>query len=53
LGRRAAELVLGEMRALEDGEPHRHIQERFTPVLVARSSSSRPAVGQPMLQESS
>jgi len=41
LGRRAAELVLGEMRALEDGEPHRHIQERFTPVLVARSSSSR------------
>ena len=39
LGRRAAELLLNEIQALESGEPHRHVQERFTPALVVRSSS--------------
>jgi len=39
LGRRAVELLLGEIQALENGEPHQHIQERFTPALVVRSSS--------------
>jgi LacI family transcriptional regulator len=39
LGRRAAELLLGEIDALDSGEPHQHIQERFTPALVVRSSS--------------
>ena len=39
LGRRAAELLLGEIQALESGEPHQHVQERFTPALVVRSSS--------------
>jgi LacI family transcriptional regulator len=39
LGRRAAELLLSEIQALESGEPHQHIQERFTPTLMVRSSS--------------
>jgi LacI family transcriptional regulator len=39
LGRRAAELLLDEIRATENGEPHRHVQERFTPELVVRASS--------------
>ena len=39
LGRRAAELLLSEIQALDNGEPHRHRQERFTPSLVVRSSS--------------
>jgi len=39
LGRRAAELLFGEIQATEAGEPHQHIQERFTPALVVRSSS--------------
>jgi LacI family transcriptional regulator len=39
LGRRAAELLLSEIQALDSGEPHQHIQERFTPALVVRSSS--------------
>jgi LacI family transcriptional regulator len=39
LGRRAAELLISEIQALESGEPHQHIQERFTPTLMVRSSS--------------
>lgn len=39
LGRRAAELLFSEIQAIEGGEPHQHIQERFTPSLVVRSSS--------------
>ena len=39
LGRRAAELLFNEIQALENGEPHQHVQERFTPALVVRSSS--------------
>jgi LacI family transcriptional regulator len=39
LGRRAAELLLSEIQALDSGEPHQHIQKRFTPALVVRASS--------------
>jgi len=39
LGRRAAELLFTEIEAQESGAPHQHIQERFTPALVARTSS--------------
>ena len=39
LGRRAAELLLSEVNALDTGNPHQHIQERFTPALVVRASS--------------
>ncbi len=39
LGRRAATLLLGEIDARERGEPHQHVQERFTPTLQVRSSS--------------
>jgi LacI family transcriptional regulator len=39
LGRCAAQLLLGEIKALESGEPHQHTQRRFTPALVVRSSS--------------
>ena len=39
LGRRAATLLLGEIDARERGEPHQHVQERFTPILQVRSSS--------------
>ncbi len=39
LGRRAAELLFGEIESSESGEPHQHLQERFTPTLVVRASS--------------
>ena len=39
LGHRAAHLLLDEITAQETGEPHQHVQERFTPSLVVRSSS--------------
>lgn len=39
LGRRAATLLFGEIEAREHGEPHQHVQERFTPTLRVRSSS--------------
>jgi len=39
LGRRAAELLLAEIDALDGGQPHQHIQERFDPTLVVRASS--------------
>jgi LacI family transcriptional regulator len=39
LGRRATELLLDEIRALESDEPHQHVQERLSPALVVRSSS--------------
>ena len=39
LGRRAAELLVDEIQAIELGAAHQHIQERFTPALVVRSSS--------------
>lgn len=39
LGRRACELLLGEIGQADGAEPHRHVQERFTPELVVRASS--------------
>jgi LacI family transcriptional regulator len=39
LGRRAAALLFVEIDARESGEPHQHVQERFTPTLRVRSSS--------------
>ena len=44
LGRRAVELVLGEIQATETGEVHQHVRESFLPALVVRTSSSEPAV---------
>jgi LacI family transcriptional regulator len=41
LGRRVAELLLDEIQALDGGRPHQHIQERFTPELVVRTSSTK------------
>lgn len=39
LGRRAATLLFGEIDDSEGGQPHQHVQERFTPTLKVRSSS--------------
>jgi LacI family transcriptional regulator len=42
LGRRAAELLLAEIAAIESDEPHQHEAFRFRPELVVRRSSTRP-----------
>jgi LacI family transcriptional regulator len=39
LGRRATELLIREITALENAEAHQHVQERLTPELVVRLSS--------------
>jgi LacI family transcriptional regulator len=41
LGRRAAELLFEEVHALDEGRDHIHQHVRFTPTLVARTSSLR------------
>jgi LacI family transcriptional regulator len=41
IGRRAAELLLQEIAAAEQDEPHEHTAVRFTPELVVRRSSMR------------
>ncbi len=43
LGRRAAELLLAETADPGNGHAHEHEQVCFTPELVARASTSRPA----------
>lgn len=45
LGATAAELLLDEIRCLEENLPHEHRQVRFTPELVVRTSSYRPRGG--------
>jgi LacI family transcriptional regulator len=41
IGRRATELLLDEIAAAEQDEPHEHTAVRFTPELVVRRSSMR------------
>jgi LacI family transcriptional regulator len=44
LGRRAAELLLADIHATEDGTDHDHEQVLFTPELIVRESSDFPRV---------